>query len=179
MTELVHFRGWRTRGFTLIELLVVIAIIGILAALLFPALGKTKAKSRDTYCLNNLRQLGLAVASYAQDYNSHLPIAEENPSIPSSPPLPRIRDLLSPYVGDNAGVFKCPNDQANWFGKVGSSYEWSALNNGNIIDKPRGGFLSLSPDQVWLMFDYENVHIGADANGTKNALYADGHVDRL
>ncbi|HUK84151.1 MAG TPA: type II secretion system protein [Verrucomicrobiae bacterium] len=168
-----------TRGFTLIELLVVIAIIGILAGLLFPVLGRTKAKSRDTYCLNNLRQLGLAVASYAQDYNSRLPAAAENPAIPPIPPLPRIRDLLSPYVGDNAGVFKCPNDQANWFGKVGSSYEWSALVNGNIIDKPRGGFLSLSPDQTILMFDYENVHIGADSNGTKNALYADGHVDRL
>ena len=82
-------------------------------------------------------------------------------------------------MGDNAGVFKCPNDQANWFAKVGSSYEWSASNNGNIIDKPRGGFLALSSDQVILMFDYENVHIGADSNGTKNALYADGHVARL
>jgi prepilin-type N-terminal cleavage/methylation domain-containing protein/prepilin-type processing-associated H-X9-DG protein len=179
MTRVGRIRDWFVRGFTLIELLVVIAIIGILAGLLFPVLGRTKAKSRDTYCLNNLRQLGLAVASYAQDYNSHLPAAAENPAIPPTPPLPRIRDLLSPYVGDNAGVFKCPNDQANWFAKVGSSYEWSALNNGNIIDKPRGGLLSLSSDQVILMFDYENVHIGGDSNGTKNALYADGHVARL
>jgi len=178
MSKLAHRCCWLNRGFTLIELLVVIAIIGILAGLLFPVLGRAKAKSRDTYCLNNLRQLGLAVASYAQDYSSRLPAAAENPLIPPTPPLPRIRDLLAPYVGDNAGVFKCPNDQANWFSKVGSSYEWSALNNGNIIDKPRG-FLSLGPDQTILMFDYDNVHIGGDSNGTKNALYADGHVAPL
>jgi prepilin-type N-terminal cleavage/methylation domain-containing protein len=57
----------RSRGFTLIELLVVIAIIAILAAILFPVFAKAREKARTNSCLNNQRQIGIAISMYVQD----------------------------------------------------------------------------------------------------------------
>jgi len=61
------------RGFTLIELLVVIAIIAILAAILFPVFAKVREKARQTQCLSNEKQIGLAILQYNQDWDEHFP----------------------------------------------------------------------------------------------------------
>jgi len=63
----------RKHGFTLIELLVVIAIIAILAAILFPVFARARGKARQGACLSDLKQIGLAFAMYAQDYDELLP----------------------------------------------------------------------------------------------------------
>jgi prepilin-type N-terminal cleavage/methylation domain-containing protein len=106
------------RAFTLIELLVVIAIIGILAALLLPVLGKSKAKAQQTFCRNGIRQLAIAFSLYHGDYNDVFP----GPGSKRYGPQPEDwiwwqygRELgkssIAHYVGNfNAALFTCPYD---------------------------------------------------------------------
>ncbi|MBU4488461.1 MAG: prepilin-type N-terminal cleavage/methylation domain-containing protein [Candidatus Omnitrophica bacterium] len=89
------------QAFTLIELLVVIAIIGVIAALLVPALGRARESARTAMCANNLRQIGLAMHMYADDNNSSLPPYAIGADY-------WFATFLSSYL-DNQSVFKCPN----------------------------------------------------------------------
>ena len=72
----IPFQGLLRRGFTLIELLVVIAIIAILAAILFPVFAKAREKGRQTSCLNNLRQIVIAMRIYTHDHDQYFPSPE-------------------------------------------------------------------------------------------------------
>ncbi len=148
----------RRKGFTLIELLVVMAVIVILAGALMPALGRAREQGRRTTCMNNLKQIGLAIAMYRLDNNDKFP----HDGTGGKTSLNLLYNSLKPIDGyiDNLKVFDCPS-----------------TTNGVPANAGTGDYTYKAPD---LTTDISTVVVCADeANnhaGGGNTLAIDGHT---
>jgi prepilin-type N-terminal cleavage/methylation domain-containing protein/prepilin-type processing-associated H-X9-DG protein len=110
ISSIKHTPGTKQSGFTLIELLVVIAIIAILAAILFPVFGRARENARRSSCLSNLKQIGLGVMQYTQDYDEIYPMKRWSGTGSGA-----LNDTMSwrritfPYV-KSAQIYTCPSN---------------------------------------------------------------------
>jgi prepilin-type N-terminal cleavage/methylation domain-containing protein/prepilin-type processing-associated H-X9-DG protein len=157
------------KGFTLIELLVVIAIIAILAAILLPVLSRAREKAREASCMSNLKQIGVGIHMYLQDYDYNLFQSGE------SGRQPRWYDdwVLPPYVGGGKvstnKVFKCPSHRGWPVWGSQSSYAMNLFFDSGYVGYARGAnMLNL----------YGNMVIFGDGSGS-NHTFSYGHTVRL
>ena len=161
----------------MIELLVVIAIIAILAALLLPALNRAKASAKSVACKSNLRQIGIALKLYVDDFEKYSPV---------NLPFP---DSLLPYLSSNANLFICPSTKPYgwpWYGYNSSGTDGASLGLGGRPDVPVSESSVLVPsDMIAVLHLVEVGFVGFGWPGVNwtfhqsgdNAVLCDGHVE--
>jgi prepilin-type N-terminal cleavage/methylation domain-containing protein/prepilin-type processing-associated H-X9-DG protein len=188
----------RHRGFTLIELLVVIAIIAILAAILFPVFAQAREKARATKCLSALKQYGLAMNMYAQDYDEIYPYLNCG-STGAGTKIIWSR-LLYPYI-KNKEIWQCPslnNPDSNQgidtirFWDYGTGYAY----NGRVFPNDGTGCTSIAmaaittPSETFTIIDtnytggqsywaYYLYHVRVNHSDGANSAYFDGHAKHV
>ena len=197
----------RSLGFTLIELLTVVAIIGVLAAILFPVLGRVRETAKDSRCVENLHQIGLAIQTYAADNKGALPATGffgvapyynrdqrnfQNSLLPYLN-LPAASGWSTSVLTDmvHADVFDCPGYKGVTNGKCYLLQQTVTADNGTTI-KPWGtitnatGSVSPKPQKIiaipngaWAMRDNDTSTTDMNHSGYQNTLYFDWHVGRV
>ncbi len=165
----------RKLGFTLIELLVVIAIIAILAAILFPVFAQAREKARQSSCISNMKQIGLAVIQYQQDADEAYPLGVDNNWQHAWP------SQVQPYI-KSLDVFHCPDDSrfdlpvggVNYpFDGVGISYAANGMIYWNGTANAIGGVMGMA--QNWLA--NMNKSISSVARPAETIMVAEKHDD--
>jgi prepilin-type N-terminal cleavage/methylation domain-containing protein/prepilin-type processing-associated H-X9-DG protein len=173
--------GWR--GFTLVELLVVIGVLALLAGLLFPVLSEARHAARRSGCVSNLKQLGVAFALYASDYDEMLPEAggsRESVAAWIDYDSPDQRGGIYPYVRQfsqsGASVYRCPSGQPDTSGyqSVSSTYAmndylrpWHGRYPADVPHEPLGLAQIEMPARTILLFEVTQHRQGyANRNGS-------------
>jgi prepilin-type N-terminal cleavage/methylation domain-containing protein/prepilin-type processing-associated H-X9-DG protein len=186
----------RSRAFTLIELLVVIAIIAILAAILFPVFAKAREKARQASCMSNVKQIGLGLLQYYQDYDEVVPQVAygiEGTCGSNWNQAVSWRTMIYPYV-KNAQVFACPSNPSKSLNTLDTPLQFPVSYVGNwnfhyqtgmplgMFDYPGCGRLSLGGVQlpaqtinIVEIWSYQAPEININWPGYGPLLYA-GHT---
>jgi len=121
----------RPQGFTLVELLVVIAIIGVLVALLLPAVQAAREAARRTNCNNNIRQLGLAAHNF-HDVNGKFPVGVQIAQVPASGTTDMLSAYRTPGFGPNWAILMLPFfEQSGLYTSNAAAIDNYLLQNGN------------------------------------------------
>jgi prepilin-type N-terminal cleavage/methylation domain-containing protein/prepilin-type processing-associated H-X9-DG protein len=191
----------KRKGFTLIELLVVIAIIAILAAILFPVFARARENARRASCQSNLKQQGLGIMQYVQDYDEKFPPCAWWNGTANQP----WQLLVQPYV-KSTQLFACPSNTstatlyslgilnhyvANGSDSATSTATWGGIRPMNYGTNGGGIAQAQVESSAQLILIHENI-TATDAESwaptdlkftnhlaTTNFLFADGHVKAL